>query len=288
MPPRKYMKKAPKPSMKKAQAMVTKKNKAKAKKNMDTFFFKSKVTATLTPQQGVRVANFVANTFTLDPTGASAAYINNAEFQLYRQQFDKFRVNSVTVRFTPKANVLDQANNNNDNALNTLGDGMVHTCIDRDGPVPQSVAVMSRYPSYRAFSVLKKWSRTYVVKYPTGIWVDCQNSGAFSMNKELGLSGGISLYAENILEDNYEAFNEPWGTVVVEHNIVFQGKVSSSLGGIYDGSGNIIGVQVIRIVEPGVGTQTPLTYIRGTLNDTRTVSETVQQPIDDLGDNIEA
>ena len=50
-----------------------------------------------------------------------------------------------------------------------------------------------------------------------------EQEGVFSMNKELGLSGGISLYAENMFEDNYEFWNEAYATVTVQYNIVFQG-----------------------------------------------------------------
>ena len=58
-----------KPSLRKAQAVVSKNRKSKAKKTMDTFFFKSKVTAQVTPVQGVSTSNYIYNTFTLDPTG---------------------------------------------------------------------------------------------------------------------------------------------------------------------------------------------------------------------------
>lgn len=156
MPPRKT-KKARKPTLKRAKKIVAKVHKAKAKKNMDTFFFKSKVTAAIIPVQGTTVANYVYNAFTLDPTGPNAAYNNNAEFQLYRSMYDKFRVNSVRVTFTPKANVLDQANNNNDTSLNTTGDGMVHHVVDRDSVAPSNIARLTRYPSYRKTSVLKSF-----------------------------------------------------------------------------------------------------------------------------------
>lgn len=268
-------------SLVKAKKMVTKQRKQKAKKNMDTFFFKSKVVATITPSQGAYVANYIYNSFTLDPTGMSAAYISNAEFQLYRGMYDKFRVNSVRVTFTPKANVLDQANNNNDAALNLTGDGVVHHVVDRDGVAPSNIARLSRYPSYRKTSVLKKFVRTYSVKYPQGIWIDCDAPGAFSMSKELGLTGGVTLYAENILEDNYEYYNEPWAQVLVEHNIVFQGKTSGQLAGVYDVSNNLVGVSLGFTSNDPNMTQTPIKNIRGTLNDKRTTDEITETAITD-------
>lgn len=289
MAPRPRTRRARKPTLAKAKKMVTKLHKSKAKRNMDTYFLKTKVVGTITPQQGVSVANYFYNSFTLDPTGTSAAYISNAEFQLWRLQYDKFRVNSVKITLTTKANVLDQANNNNDGNLNTTGDGMVHTCVDRDGIAPSSKALISRYPSYRKFSVLKPFSRSYSVKYPTGVWIDCDNPSAFTMSKELGLTGGITLYAENILEDNYEVFNEPWATVVVEHNIVFQGKTSNSLSGVYDEDQNLVGVTIGQIRLADLPLQaTPFVNISGTLdNDTRTYLDGsgnhLELEINDLG-----
>jgi hypothetical protein len=270
------------PAMAKAKKMVSKQRKAKAKKNMDTFFFKSKVTAQIIPVQGVSVSNYIYNQFTLDPTGNASAYINNAEFNLYRGLYDKFRVNSVKVTFTPKANVLDQNVAQQDATLNLTGDGMIHHCIDRDGLAPSNVARIARYPSYRKTSVLKKFSRVYSVKYPTGIWIDCDAPANFSMTKELGLSGGITIYAENVLEDNYEVWNEAWASVLVEHNIVFQGKTSGTLAGVYDASGNMTGVTVgFTTNDPNLAT-TPLKNIRGTLDaDKRTTDEVTETAITD-------
>lgn len=282
MPPR--FKKSKKPSMAKAKRMVTKQRKAKAKKNMDTFFFKSKVTALITPLQGVAVANYIYSVFTLDPTGSpfTGSYMSNAEFNLYRGMYDKFRVNSVKVTFTPKANVLDQNVANQDATLNLTGDGMIHHCVDRDGPAPSNVARVSRYPSYRKTSVLKKFSRTYSIKYPTGIWIDCDSPATFSMTKELGLSGGVTIYAENILEDNYEVWNEGWASVLVEHSIVFQGKTSGTLAGVYDGAGELTGVTVgFTTNDPNLAV-TPLKNIRGTLDaDKRTTDEITETAITD-------
>lgn len=259
-----------------AKKMVTKQHAKKAKKNMDTFFFKSKVTATITPQQGGLVANYIYNSFTLDPTGAAAAYMSNAEFSLYRGLYDKFRVNSVKVTFIPKANVLDQANNNNDTSLNTTGDGKIHSCVDRDGIAPSSISRISRYPSYRTNSVLKKFSRVYSVKYPTGVWIDCDSPSTFSMTKELGLSGGVTIYAENILEDSGEVYNEPWASVLVEHNIVFQGKVSGVLSAVYDQSSppQLVGVSLgYTTADPNLA-ETPLRNVRGTLDSDKRLTDT--------------
>lgn len=273
--------KAKKPSMAKAKRMVAKQHKRKAKKNMDTFFFKSKVTASITPYQSLNPAsglsNYIYNSFSLDPTGGSAAYNNNAEFQLYRSMYDKFRVNSVKVTFTPKANVLDQVNNNLDSLYNTTGDGMVHHVIDRDSVAPSNIARLTRYPSYRKTSVLKKFSRVYSVKYPMGVWIDCDAPAEFSLVKELGLQGGITIYAENVLEDNSEVFNEPWASVLVEHNIVFQGKTQGRLSAVYDQNDppNLIGItSTFTSTDPNLPTS-PILNIRGTLDSDKRLVDTL-------------
>jgi len=264
--------------------MVTKNRKQKAKRNMDTFFLQAKTLATLTPVQGVQVHNYVYIAYTLDPRSTYNFYTNNAEFNLYRLQYDKFRINSITAIVTPKANVLDQVNAQDDAGVKLTGDGCVHTCIDRDGVAPSSIAQISRYPSYKKYRVDKKFSRTYAIKYPTGIWLDCQDPGSFSMRQELGLSGGITLYAEDILEDVGEVFNEPWAQVELRYNIVFQGKTSASLSGVFDASENLIGVTINKNDVTALKPQTPHRGVSGTLvNDTLVISDETDVVRNDQG-----
>jgi len=284
------MRKSSKPALAKAKRMVTKNRKAKAKRNMDTYFLKTKTNVTLSPSQGGVASNFIYRVYNLDPTeaGDSALYLKNAEFALWKLQYDKFRVNSVKVTVVPKANILDQAVAQNDGQFNTSGDGLVHTCIDRDGPAPSSTAIIMRYPSYRKYSILKPFTRTYAIKYPTGVWIDCGAPGQFSMATELGLKGSITLYAENILEDTLEVFNEPWATVSVEYNIVFQGKSSNSYSGVYDGEGNLTGVTINAVNSLDILPMSPQTMVSGTLSsDTRTKDDATKPytdvPVNDLG-----
>jgi len=232
-----------KPSMGKAKAMVAKSRKQKAKKNMDTFFLKARTEFLAIPQQGVTVSNYLSLFFgLLDPTGYQGV-TQNAEFNLYKNLYDKVRINTIKMIVTPKANVLDQGTAQNDNGLTLTGDGLIHTAVDRDGSGPGNVARLTRYPSYHKYSVLKPFTRSYSIKYPMGVWLDCQTPAGFSMTRELGLKGGITLYAENILEDSAELFNEPWAEITVEHSIVFQGKVSTGLEGVYV-DGVLTGVKV--------------------------------------------
>lgn len=261
----------------KAKKIVTKIHKKKAQKNMDTFFLKAKQISTIVPGQGLNVSNYIYWSCTLDPNPSNAfnTYLNNAEFNLYKQIYDKFRINSVHVKVMPKANVLGQEQAQLDSNYNTTGDGCIHTCLDRDGSAISNIAVISRYPSYKKYSVLKSWSRSYSVKYPVGVWLDCQAPANFSMAKELGLTGGITMYAENLLEDNTELFNEPYAQIEVSYNIVFQGKNSATIDPVKDASGNVIGVSLVN--PEGVIANRAFTVprsVRGTLeNDTRLVGQ---------------
>jgi len=262
-----------KPSMKTAQRMVTKKHKSKAKRNMDTFFLKVKTEAQFAPTQGVAVANYIYNTFTLSPVNVGTlSYFNNKEFNLYRIQYDKFRVNTVTVTVTPKANVLDQTNAQNATNFNVNGDGLWHTVVDRDGNGPNNIAALTRYPSYKKFDVKKPWTRSYSVKYPMGVWIDCQSSPYFELDRALGLQGGITIYGENFLEDQLEVINEPVATITVSYNIVFQGKTSASLTAVYDDNNNVVGMTLTQQDQYTPVTQTVPVNIRGSLNDTLLIS----------------
>lgn len=272
-----------KPSMAKAKRMITKQRKSKAKRNMDTWFFKARCEGTIVPQQGASVANYVYWATDLDPVNTNnygLSHVNNAEFQLYKRLYDKYRINSVRVTVTPKANVMDAAQAQNDGEYNLSGSGVVHSVVDRDGKAVSNISAMARYPSYRKTSVLKKLVRSYAIKYPQGLWVDCQDPATFTMSKEYGLTGGITLYAENFIEDNYEIFNEPWAEVVVEYNIVFQGKTSAGLTFTKDESGKVLSVTV---TDHDYGLCLPITDAkpRGTVSDLRIVDEITDAPITD-------
>lgn len=284
MPPKTKGRRSAKPTLKKAKAMVTKNRKAKAKINMDTFYLKTKQLYDITPVQGTTVANYLYTSSAIAPSGNNS-YVTNAEFNLYKLQFDRFRVNSVTVKIIPKANVLDQAQATNDSALTLSGDGSIHTCIDRDGTAPPNIAAISRYPSYKKYSLNKPFSRTYRIKYPIGVWMDTNNPNGFEMQRSLGQWGGITLYAENLVEDIGEIFNEPFASMEVSHDIVFQGKTQGSLTGVYDASGNLTGVTVSARDETIEKAQIVPTSVRGTLDgDRRYVGGGVSVPITDRGD----
>lgn len=254
--------------MKKAKRMISKQRKTKAKKNMDTFFFKAKTVIGVKPQQGIATSNYLSVWFPILDSGTSAFSVtNNTEFNLYRTLYDKVRINSIKITVTPKANVLDAGQAQNDTAYNLTGDGVVHHVVDRDDCPPANIARLSRYPSYRKTSQLKSFSRMYSVKYPTGIWLDCQGIYAdTTLLNRLGLTGGIYTYAENILEDNLEILNEPFAQVTIEWNCVFQGKTSGALS--YDPD---TGIVQVKPTDPAlVLANTPVVAVMGTIADRRT------------------
>lgn len=249
-------------SQPRAKRMVAKAKKAKAKKNMDTFFLKARYNGIISPAQGSLVSNYIYWTPSLFNTSDLTYIGNNSEFKLYQAQYDKVRINSIKVIVTPKANVFDQVAAQNDSAYTLTGDGMIHTAIDRDGKVPSNIAKIQRYPSYKAYSVMKKFSRTYRVTYPKGVWIDCQNLAPSAASIfTLGLEGSIGLYAENLVEDAFELINEPWADYQLEYNCVFQGKTSAGIS--VDNAGRI--VLTPEAATPTYATQTAVN-VRGSIS----------------------
>lgn len=231
--PRKSSKKTTKvskPMLNKAKKILAKTKRTKAKKNMDNFFFKAKTEAVIKPSQGATVANYISSFWSLMSATSVVGVTQNQEFQLYRTLYDKVRINSIKITIKPKANVLDQYNAQNDLLINSTGSGVFHSVIDRDDQPPANIPRLSRYPSYKRTSVLKPLTRMYSIRYPTNVWLDCQNIYEDNtLLKRLGAFGGIYIYAENLLEDNLEIFNEPWAEVLLEYNCVFQGKTSAGI-----------------------------------------------------------
>lgn len=279
---KKQTKKMQKPTMKKAQAMVTKKHNKQRKTNSDTHFLRAVSMTNLVPGQGFSVANYIYCYFSLDPSNGASLFTNNADFQLYKQLYDRFRINRVTVKLTPKANVLDATLAQSDTAYNLIGDGKIHTCLDRDGIAPASKSAISRYSSYKAYSVLKPMVRSYSVSYPKNLWLDTNDiNGSMDKLSTLGLFGGITIYGDNFIEDNYEIFNEPVYQAEVKWDFVFQGKTNGNLSAVLDENGKVIGVSVTSSDTIPALTQTPSKNVRGELvTNTRTQDEVTEVPVD--------
>lgn len=254
-----------KKTMKKAMKRVAKRKAKMARKAKDTFFLRTRATATITPLQGATVANYVSQFWKLLDQFSSVGVTQVSEFQLFASLYDRVRVNRIRVRVVPKANTLDQQNVQNDTDLNVSGDGKVHTIVCNEAEAySQSIARLQRSTGYRAYSVLKPMYRTYGITYPKGVWLNAQNIYEdTTLISRLGGTGGIGIYAENILEDKSEVFNEPWAAVEVTYDCVFQGKIGPALK--MDESGRICVEKPVVAELPF----SPLNAISGTFADTR-------------------
>lgn len=249
-----------------AKNMVRKMNKTKAKKNMDTFFLKAKFTGVISPVQGTLVSNYLYFCPSLFAPTDATFIANNSEFKMYQSLYDKVRINSMKLTVRPKANVLDQVVAQQDTTYTLTGDGVIHTCVDRDDKPGPNVARISRYPSYRKYSLLKTFSRSVSIRYPTGVWLDCQNlQSSAGRLQDLGMGSSICLYAENLVEDAYELANEPWADYELEFNCVFQGKTSASVS--FDPSTGAITIK--PDTAPNLSATQTHTVLRGGFNDLR-------------------
>lgn len=214
----------------------------------DSINKKFNVSTIVAPTQGTTVTNYLYQFFSLydNNAGIPTLLTNNGEFQVNCLMYDRFRVRGVTVTFVPHANTLDQSQNQND-ALNYLGDGMLHSIVDRNS-VPNSgdMGTFMRYGSHRAISLRKKQSRSYFVNYPTNVWFNCLNppNGSYiTQYGGWGLTGGVGWYAENLMEDVAELWNEPIGVFNITYHVQFSGKSIPRILKMVDLSGNpVIGL----------------------------------------------
>lgn len=254
-----------KTAMKKAKTQLARRKKTAAKKNMDTFFLRSRVTGSLIPTQGVAVANYVSLFFKLLDAGSAVGVTQSTEFLLFKNIYDQVRINRMTVKVIPKANTLDQVQAQDEGAVNVSGDGKVHTCVLRDDSnYAANVARFVRQPSYKAYSVLKPFIRSYSVKWPTGVWLDTQTIYSdTTLLQRLGTFGGVGIYAENLIEENGEIFNEPWAALEITYDCVFRGKTGSSLS--YDAeTGEVCVAAPTAFVNP---TPSGIVALSGTVTD---------------------
>ena len=270
--------------MRKTKQRRARRSKARAlKANKDTFNTKVISEFVAIPGQGGLVANYYYWTQPMWNNANQVDITKNSMFLFYCMQYDRWRINSITIKCKPKANVMDATLAQQDGNYNLVGDGLVHTVIDRDGNAPQNVSALSRYSSYKAFSVLKPWSRTYSVKYPKDTWLDCSKLGptqdnAFDLRNNIGLAGTITVYAENFIEDNYEIFNEPWATFIVEYNVSFQGRTGSAIAVSVDEDGN---PTTVTLRPHPLEVDKPLCLpknLKGTIDPTVSVNEITEEP----------
>lgn len=199
----------------------------------------------LTPVQGVAVSNYVGTWWSPIPSLSSTAsnpLFNLPEFTLFRNMYDQFRVNGVTVRLIPRiktaeAGALVTAEGNG--GL-TYGKGVLWSVEDRDGVAPLSIASLKRYASVKTQSIYKTFQRSYRVNYrKANVWFDCQDpAGLNDVARSLGITGGITVYAESFPEPKNTIINDPWYDIEVKYYVVFKGKAIPSM--TEDASGNVL------------------------------------------------
>lgn len=235
-----------KPTLRKAKAVVRRAKRVAKKSNSDTFAATITTNVALVPTQGVSVANYLYTCFNLFDTNAPSWSVGVLpEFKMYCNMYDRVRINGIRIRATPKANVFGQDAAQNDASLNLTGDNMIHTAIDRTGAAPGNIKQIAKYPSYRQYNQRKPFTRYYGVKYPRGVWFQTTSltsptalpASVTTPGIDMGLFGGITLYAENFVEENGEIFNEPWANVKIDFYCVFQGKALNTI--TYDAAGII-------------------------------------------------
>jgi len=257
-------------TVKKATKVVANKKRIQRKSNLDTMAMSFRTEGQIVPFQGITVANYSYTTLPLLNSNMNIGCTQLKEFVLYNSMYDQVRVNSISVTVTPKANVLDYTQAQNDALFTLNGDGLLHHVIDRDGQAPTNIGSLQRYPSYRKTSLLKPFTRRYQVTYPPGVWLDCQNIYEDeTLLKRLGLYGGIYIYGENFLEDSGEAFNEPVATIVVTYNVVFRGKTSGNLS--YNTETGAI--TILPLLESSNAAPTPIMGVRNSVIDQTLVQD---------------
>lgn len=199
----------------------------------------------LTPTQGVAVSNYVGTWWSPIPSLSSTAsnpLFNLPEFTLFRNMYDQFRVNSVSVKLIPRIKTAEAgALVTAEGAGNlTYGKGVLYSVEDRDGPAPFSIASMKRYASIKTQSIFKTFQRSYRVNYRNAnVWFDCQDpAGLNDIARSLGITGGISVYADSFPEPKNAIINDPWYDVEVRYSVVFKGKAIPTM--TEDASGNVL------------------------------------------------
>jgi len=244
MPPRKFFKR--KPKVKKA----AKKRRAR-ENNMDTRTEIIKLTGAVVPTQYTpggteRISNAVYGYWSPSPqfnagvVPQSMPLFASKEFSLYRNLYDQFRVNSITLTVIPRYTMTDAATlvalTDGTTPQITMGKGVFYTVEDRDGVAPANIEALKRYASVKQHKINKRMSRKYSVKYGNTLF-DCQDpAGMNDIQRSLGLKGGITVYGESLPELANTTANGVWADVEVVYSVTFVGKAAVGLTANDDGS----------------------------------------------------
>lgn len=254
MAPRRVRKTSRRVSFKKAQRKVERAQRKKAKSNKDTHSLKL-VREFLVPAAPGTVSGVTNYVGTYQPLaiadGSPGSVWTWPEFQLYKQMYDRVRINSVNLQWIPKANVFDAETAMGSTTIEVNGDMNFHTVIDQDSRAPTNIPSLQRYSSYKKFHMLRKWSRTMRMTYPKNYWINCQN-GLSDTNtlQSIGGCSYITAYAENLpLPLQNPVYNDV-GTFKITFNVVFQGKIIPAVSVNDDGGVTIYSTHQVYSAPP--------------------------------------
>jgi len=252
--PRKYFpkKKAGKKAKKAGRKAVKRMN------NMDDHRVTIKMAGSLTPIQGLTVSNYLytywtPGVFSSIPTGQSQSLSLSSEFTLYRNMYDQWRVNRVTVRIIPRANVVDAVGliAQNDTGSITQGKGVYYTVEDRDGIAPGYIGSLNKYASVKVSRLTSRLTRSYSPTNKDNVWYDCQDpAGLDQLQRTTGMRGGITLYAESLPEVSGTLTNSVWADVEVSYDVTFRGKCLVNIISNDDGSVTVAPVDDANMETP--------------------------------------
>jgi len=226
--------------------------------NMDDHRVTIKMAGSLTPLQGLSVSNYVytywtPGVFSTIPNGQSQSLSLSSEFGLYRNMYDQWRVNRLTVRIIPRANVVDATNliTQNDSSSITQGKGVYYTVEDRDGIAPGYIGSLNKYSSVKVNKLTSRLTRSYSPTNKDNVWYDCQDpAGLDQLQRTTGMRGGITLYAESLPEVLNTVVNSVWADVEVSYDLTFRGKCLVNIITNQDGSVTVAPVDDSQMEVP--------------------------------------
>lgn len=198
----------------------------RAKKGEDIHYQNFKISSKLIPTQAVTQSNYMKYMFSPFSVEGSFLLRDLAEFRVFTNMYDRYRITGVNVRVIPRiTQTTQQVIGGNDND----GTGVFYTAIDRDSVCPSSINAMKRYKSCRVHKQTASMTRGYNVKYPKEFWMDTrldvnpgESSPFYTNARQIGLTGGITLYGENFTERSGQVLNYVFADVEVTYKCVFQ------------------------------------------------------------------
>lgn len=209
------------------------------KQGQDMIVRTFKQSSYMSPYQGATVTNYIKSFFSPFSPSGNARLRDMPEFNLFANMYDRYRIDSVSIRIIPRVNVNTAAvtassSYNNSNAV-------YYVTMDRDSVAPSSIVQLKRYKSTRVLSQLKGCRTTYSVKWPKGFWLDTTSDREPTQNNpianSIGLIGGITVYGENFTERAGSVSNYIWADCEVSYRVAFQTYNPQSLS--LDEVGNV-------------------------------------------------